>query len=107
MAAETIAMVEAVDHAHYISALISETLFNGTRRIPIHAVTDNNSLYQSAHSKTSITDKRLRIEMAVLREDISNQGISLSWIDSENQLADCLTKNGCDSRKLLARVSGL
>ena len=107
MAAETIALVEAVDYAIYISHLISEILFNKTKTIPVHAVTDNQSLYQSAKSTTSIKDKRLRIEMAILRESLLKKDITLSWIDSANQLADCLTKKACDSRKLLAKLTGL
>ena len=105
MAAETIAMVEAMDTAIYMSELISEILYNNTRSIPVQAFTDNLSLYQSAHSTTAITDRRLRIEIAIVRQTIAEKQVSLSWIDNKKQLADCLTKKGCDSKKLLARIA--
>ena len=104
MAAETIAMVDAVDNAIYLSELLSEIIYNRTKKIPVHAFTDNKSLFQSAQSTTAIQDRRLRIEMAIMRECVEKEDITLSWIESENQLADCLTKKGCDSRKLLARI---
>ena len=106
MAAETIAMVEALDHAYYTSKLLCQILYNDTSRtIPICAVTDNKSLFQSAKSTTAITDRRLRIEMAITREYIDEKDVALLWTESQNQLADCLTKKGCHNRKLIERIS--
>ena len=105
LAAETIAMVEAIDSAIYLSTLLSEIVHNNKRRIPINCWTDSYSLLEAAHSTTSISDRRLRIETAIIREAIAEKKITLSWIDSKNQLADCMTKKGCDNRKLLARIT--
>ena len=107
MAAETIAMVDTFDAAFYLSKLLSQILYNSSKDIPIVAVTDNRSLFESAFTETSITDKRLRIELAIIREYLENKEVSLSWTDSKSQLADCLTKQGCDSRQLLMRISGM
>ena len=105
LAAETIAMVEAIDSAIYLSTLLSEIVHNNKRRIPINCWTDSYSLLEAAHSTTSISDRRLRIETAIIREAIAEKKITLSWIDSKNQLADCMTKKGCDNRKLVARIT--
>ena len=107
MAAETIAMVDTFDHAFYLSKLLSQILYNSSKQIPIVAVTDNRSLFESAFTETSITDRRLRIELAIIREYLENKEVNLSWTDSKSQLADCLTKQGCDSRQLLMRISGM
>ena len=87
--------------------LLSQILYNSSKQIPIIAVTDNRSLFESAFTETSITDRRLRIELAIIREYLENKEVTLSWTDSKSQLADCLTKQGCDSRQLLMRISGM
>ena len=84
MAAETIALVEAIGHAIYVSEMLCQVLYNTSGKVTVTAITDNKSLYQSAHSTTSITDKRLRIELGIIREYISNKEISLSWIESKS-----------------------
>ena len=105
LAAETIALVEAIDTAIYLKELISEILFNKSQNIPINCFTDNLSLFQSANSTTSVSDRRLRIELAVIREAVVKKEVILTWVQSKDQLADCLTKKGCDSKKLIDRIT--
>ena len=55
----------------------------------------------AASSTTNlIKEKRLRIEVAALRESIENEELILKWIDSKYQLANCLTKAGASSKTL-------
>ena len=106
LAAETIAAVEGLEAAYLISKLFSEILFNSKKSVPVEVVTDNLSLYEAAHSTTSIQDKRLRIELGIIRESIAKEEIQLKWVKTEFQLADCLTKQGSDPRKLIAHITG-
>ena len=106
LAAETIAMVEAMESALITSKLLSEILYNEEKSIPIEAVTDNYSLFEAAHSTTSGTDRRLRIELSILREGISRNEFKLKWVKSGDQLADCFTKKGSDPRNLVRRITG-
>ena len=105
LAAETIAMVESMENGIYIRFLLNEMLSNSTADIPVNCYTDNYSLFQTAYSTTSISDKRLRIELAILRETLSREDAILTWVRSEDQLADCLTKKGCDDQRLIARIT--
>ena len=98
-------MVEGVESAFLIGTILSEILYN-TKQVPVEAFTHCYSLYEAAHSTTAVTDKRLRIEIAILREGLSRKEFTLQWVKTEEQLADCLTKRGCDPRKLLERVTG-
>ena len=41
---------------------------------------------------TTVTDKRLRVDIARLREMVDKSEITISWVDEKEQLADCLTK---------------
>ena len=104
LAAETIALVEALENAIYIKHLITEMLLKSSSHIEVNCLTDNYSLYQTAHSTKSISDRRLRIELAIVREAIKTEQVTLKWVNSKEQLADCMTKKGCDSQKLIQRI---
>ena len=106
LAAETIAMVEGVESSLLISSILSEVLYNGTKTVPVEAYTDCYSLYEAAHSTPAVRDKKLRIEIAILREGISRSEFTLQWVKTEDQLADSLTKRGSDPTKLLEQITG-
>lgn len=106
LAAETIAMVEGIEAAYLMSKLLSEIVHNSAVKVPVEAITDNFSLYEAAHSTTAITNRRLRIELAVLRRGITDNDFSLNWISTGNQLADCLTKNGSNPKMLIEHITG-
>merc|ERR1711867_31203 len=94
--------------ALYIKHLLTDILFGKSQKcpdIPVFCLTDNYSLFQTAHSTTSVTERRLRIEIACVRECIDRGEVDLKWVSSKDQYADCLTKQGCDSQKLLYRIS--
>ena len=105
MAAETLAMAEAVDAGKLIGALTSEILYDGKKKIPVEAITDNYSLYESAHSTKSNSDRRLRIDLGIVREMIINQDLVLKWVPACCQLSDVLTKDGVDSSSLISHIS--
>ena len=74
-------------------------------KMPIIVVTDNESLANAVRTTTSVEEKRLRIDMACLREMISTGEIQeLKWVATEHQLADCLTKQGAKTDHLLALI---
>ena len=106
LAAETIAMVDGIEAAYYTSTLLSEIVYNQKKSVPVEAFTDNYSLFEAAHSTTQIQDRRLRIEMSILREGISRNEYKLKWVKTSNQLADCFTKKGSDPSILLEHVTG-
>jgi hypothetical protein len=62
-------------------------------RIEIVAVTDNKPLYDFANGDTSVgQDKRLMIELLLMRRDLKLNNVILRWIDTKQMLVDCLTK---------------
>ena len=53
-----------------------------------------------------ILDKRLRIEMAVLREMLERKEITeISWVPTDTIIANSLTKKGVPSFKILGFMS--
>ena len=49
LAAETLALSDAVDNGVYLTKMLSELLFNNEYCIPIEVVTDSKSLYDALH----------------------------------------------------------
>ena len=101
LSAETISMVDGMESAIIAGKMLSEMIYNSDSHVPVEGITDNYSLFQVAHATTSVKEKRLRIELSILREAIYKNECKLKWVTSGNQLADCLTKKGSDPRKLV------
>jgi hypothetical protein len=106
LAAETISMVDGMESGFLAGKLLSEILYNSKRNVPVEGITDNYSLFEAAHSTTPVKERRLRIELSILREVIMKKEFQLKWVKTGNQLADCLTKKGSDPRKLVERITG-
>ena len=75
--------------------------------ILIKCFVDSKSLVETLNSTKNVDDRRLRIDIAVLRNMVENKEISsVYWIPTCKQLTDCLTKKGASSEHLLAVFSG-
>ena len=99
LAAETLALVEALDMAFYLGSVLSEII---SVKIPIECYVDNKSLWENTQSTKNVTEKRLRIDLASIKEMLQNGEISaIHWVESSNQLSDCFTKRGVSCEKLL------
>ena len=62
-------------------------------QIPVVAVTDNKPV--NDHCKADhgcCQDKRLAIEMLLLRRDLRDHNAELKWVDTRQMLVDCMTK---------------
>ncbi len=103
LAAEAMAMVEGLESVCYLGHLVSELLFASKKNvIPVICYTDNKSLYDNIHSTKSVGEKRLRIDIAGIKQMLERREIArVEWIQSTDQLSDCLTKKGASSAQLL------
>lgn len=63
--------------------------------------TDNKSLSEAVYSTKAVEEKRLRVEIAALRESVERKEIKVEWISTKDQIADIFTKQGADNRLLL------
>ena len=104
LAAETLALADCVDEAIHITGLISEIL--NIPMLKIYCYVDNRSLVDALKSSKPVDGKRLRIEMAVIKEMISKHEIeSVTWIPTSSMIANCLTKGGASVKTLLQAIS--
>ena len=94
------ALNESAD-ASYLLAMMLKELFRRESMPRIVCVTDSKSLADTVKTSNVTKDLRLRVEIARLREMVDDEEIEVKWVEGKYQLADCLTKKGASSNKLL------
>ena len=99
LAAETMSMLDAMDTTIWLQHIVEE--LTGRRLKNTIIKTDNDSLQKAAYSTTAVEEKRLRVDIAAIRDEVRDRVIAVEWIEKEYQLADVLTKQGAGSEKLL------
>ena len=106
---EETALQEVIEAAIMIKTMFLEILnVDAPNQIlPIKCVTDSKSLHHAVYSTKTLTEKRLKIELCAIRESLEKQEIhSVIWVCSEDQLADCHTKEGASRENLYGKLSG-
>ena len=71
---------------------------------PVVGITDGKSLYDHMTSMSSVSrcdDKRIAIDLAILKQCMSRTGLHVRWCPTELMLADALTKDQQDPADLL------
>ena len=97
MAAETLSLQQASEHAMLLQALINELYAFDKSLTPIVFVIDNKQLHESLFSTTVVDDKRLHMDICGLQQSLERKDIhDAKRVASVNQLAGCL-KKGTDS----------
>ena len=100
-AAEALALVLGLEECIYLRALICTILQAHQSNLPIEGIIDNKNLHSVIYSTKLISEKRLRIDIANIKEMISNNEIQqIKWKPTLFQLADCLTKKGANCDRL-------
>ena len=97
IAAECLAALDAAETSVLICATLKEYIDPTSElHVPISVMCDNKSLVEAIHSSTMVENKRLQIDISVLRDMLQNQEINeLRWISTSMQVANPLTKTGC------------
>ena len=106
LAAEALSLVEGLDACYFVRSILQEMFNSGsTQSIPIRCFTDNKSLCQNIHSTKLISEKRLRLDLASIKESVSQGDVSVEWIRTSGQISDCMTKAGADFHHLMEIIS--
>ena len=105
MAAETLSQVEAAEACFWLSGILKEILFDSQDRSPQYNTecrTDSHQLYDAVYSIRPVLEKRLRIDIAILKKMIERKEVThIKWIYKKYQLADSLTKRGVSPHNLI------
>ena len=106
LAAEALALLDCAEAGVYVAKLLADTLNVTIAAFPVKCFVDNKSLVDALYSTKAVEDKYLRINIAVLRDMLSQQDLhSVSWLRSSRQLANVLTKRGASSASLVAAIT--
>ena len=107
LACETLALADGIDACLFLSTLLAELDFGKSDPIyfPITCFIDCKSLHEAVNSTKDVQEKRLRLDIYGIKEQLRNKQIQqVEWIPSSDQYADSLTKHGASSTKLLSAI---
>ena len=102
LSAECLQAVEAAETCILLRDRLEDILCLPNKSVQVSIIVDNKSLMDAVHTSTSVENKRLQIDINMLREMIEKGDISeFRWISTAYQLANPLTKNGASTDYLL------
>ena len=104
LASEALALNEEAD-AGLLMASICQEVFGLSVLPKVLCRTDNESLKEALYSPKVVSDRRLRIDIARLREMVKEDEIQVEWIEKRKQLAGFMTKKVASSVELLEVLS--
>jgi hypothetical protein len=104
LAAEALSLLQCLGTAEYIRFILAEAMMTKPAEVPIVSYVDNDDLYKSLHSTTLVSDKKLRIDIASIKQTMKEENVSVCWLQSSEMLADSLTKKGADTNKLMSVI---
>ena len=100
LASETLALCDGADAGYLVASHLTE-LFRLKVFPEICCYVDNVSLKDTLNTSTIVSDKRLRVDIARLREMVVRNEIKVFWVEGKRQIADALTKRGASTDKLI------
>ena len=104
LAAECLAAVAAAEMTIYLARLIEDIFKLPKNSVITYVFCDNKNLVNAVHSSTNLEDRRLVIDVSVLRDFLQQKELTkFVWVATEMQLANTFTKQGA-SDKLLLKV---
>ena len=79
LAVETLALVETLEACFMIRTVLLEIYKKEphSKTFPIHCFTDSKSLLDSVHSTKTLKEKRLKVDVCIIREMLGKNKISL------------------------------
>lgn len=105
LAAETLSLSEALDHAIYLKQIIMELTAVNEDCIPIEAYVDSQSVEDALYSTKSVDDKRLRIDIGSIKQMLTTEEVAkIQWIPGDKMIANSLTKRGAPTYDLLRTI---
>ena len=100
LAAEAVSLTRGLDAAVAFKWTLQQLLGEGTN-IPVRAIIDNKDTYDSVHSTTDVTERKLRREIGAVKQMLLSKDLEqLIWVRGPYQLADPLTKLGANADSL-------
>ena len=102
LSAECLSLKDGLNEAVYVRQVIEELYGMKAATIPVHGIVDNKGTVDAVHSTTNVTDKKLRRDVAGIKQMMSEGEVTkVTWCPGKEQLADCMTKRGASAWDLM------
>ena len=98
LAAEALACADCIEADIYWANSLKEIT---KRSIKVVHHTDSQSLVDNLASRKTVTDKLLRVDINVIKENAERNGVEIKWIEGEHNLSDVMTKAGVNPKPIL------
>ena len=102
LGAELMGLSRAIAEAEWLRSLMAEAIHEQhdmardkefREKIPMTVTIDNKPIFDhTCGDGVVVKDKRMAIEMLIVRRDIRLNNITLRWVETKQMLVDCLTK---------------
>ena len=103
--AEALSVGEAIEGLIYFNKLWDEII--GGKKLQAVVKTDSKTLMTAIKSSTGVSSKRLKIDIAAIKETIETGEIrEVKWIKGKHQIADVLTKSGVSEENIRNYMEG-
>ena len=103
--AEALSVGEAIGGVVYLNSLWEEIVEE--RKLKVFVKTDSRTLMTAIKSSTGKSSKRLKIDIAAVRETIEPGEISeVQWVQGKHQVADVLIKSGVSEENIRDYLEG-
>ena len=96
LAAEALCAVSCLDTTVYLQHLAAELLGVPMDRLTPTIITDSKNLTEALMSPHPVQEKRLRVDLASIKQDVSEGRIKVLHCPGSKQLADALSKRTAD-----------
>ena len=111
LGAELMAIARAVAEANWMRSLWAEANFpeytlrtdlQFRNRTPLLVATDNKPIYDHSQGDGIVVkDKRVAIDMLLLKSDLEDSNVVLRWLDTKQMVVDVMTKSNASIDYLL------
>ena len=103
--AEALSVGEVIEGVIYFNRLWEEIMGEGKLKAVVR--TDSRTLTTAIKSSTGVSSKRLKIEIAAIRESVESGEVQeVQWVEGKKQIADVLTKAGVSEESVRLYVEG-
>lgn len=90
LASEVIGFVTLFDYAFMVRHTLSKMT---NRKVPLYLFTDSYSMFSTITKSSSVREKRLLLDLAIIREAYSDKAVdNIGFVRTKFNIADCLTK---------------
>ena len=100
LGSELMSLSRGMAECDWLRAMMAEAWFENyelERGKEHHEKFDNKPIYDHTQGDGIVVrDKRMAIDMLLVRRDIKSSNMVLRWVDRQQMLADCLTKTTAD-----------